>query len=382
MEQQQIKNNNIQTSQNVSNPDEIDLAELMGKLLLKKKFIILTTVIFMILGVLVALLSPKQFTAGCTVVPQVTSRTGNMGGLAAMAGINLGGGGGTSDGVLSPNTYPDIVKSVPFTREIMQTRITTPRANGDTITLFDFYTDKQYQKFNIISAVKRYTIGLPGLILSQLRKPAPAEEGGDPSATSTVYTLDRTERAAYRAIQSSMSVNLDPKNGIVKLSYVFPEPKGAALAAEQLRVTLGEYVKQFKIEKVEENLAFIEHNYHEAQADFQEKQRTLAAFQDANRGLTTAMARTTEQRLRSEYEIAFTVYSELARQREQAKIAVKETAPLLTVITPVVTPDKKSAPRSALILIGFTMLGIVVSVGWVLAVPAIREIFARAKDLN
>lgn len=382
MEQQQIKNNNIQTSQNVSNPDEIDLAELMGKLLLKKKFIILTTVIFMILGVLVALLSPKQFTAGCTVVPQVTSRTGNMGGLAAMAGINLGGGGGTSDGVLSPNTYPDIVKSVPFTREIMQTRITTPRANGDTITLFDFYTDKQYQKFNIISAVKRYTIGLPGLILSQLRKPAPAEEGGDPSATSTVYTLDRTERAAYRAIQSSMSVNLDPKNGIVKLSYIFPEPKGAALAAEQLRITLGEYVRQFKVEKVEENLAFIEHNYHEAQADFQEKQRALAVFQDANRGLTTAMARTTEQRLRSEYEIAFTVYSELARQREQAKIAVKETAPLLTVITPVVTPDKKSAPRSALILIGFTMLGIVVSVGWVLAVPAIREIFARAKDLN
>lgn len=382
MEQQQIKNNNIQTSQNVSNPDEIDLAELMGKLLLKKKFIILTTVIFMILGVLVALLSPKQFTAGCTVVPQVTSRTGNMGGLAAMAGINLGGASAATDGVLSPLTYPDIVKSVPFTREIMQTRITTPRANGDTITLFDFYTDKQYQKFNIISAVKRYTIGLPGLILSQIIKPAEQPDAGDSSATPTVYTLDKREQFAYKAIQNSMSVNLDPKNGIVKLSYVFPEPKGAALAAEQLRVTLGEYVKQFKIEKVEENLAFIEHNYHEAQADFQEKQRTLAAFQDANRGLTTAMARTTEQRLRSEYEIAFTVYSELARQREQAKIAVKETAPLLTVITPVVTPDKKSAPRSALILIGFTMLGIVVSVGWVLAVPAIREIFARAKDLN
>mgnify|MGYP002724439974 FL=1 len=382
MEQQQIKNNNIQTSQNVSNPDEIDLAELMGKLLRKKKFIITTTIIFMVLGLLIALLSPKQFTAGCTVVPQTTGgRSGNMSGLAAMAGINLGSSG-TSDGVLSPNTYPDIVKSVPFTREIMQTRITTPRADGDTITLFDFYTDKQYQKFNIISAVKRYTIGLPGLILSQIIKPAEQPDAGDSSATPTVYTLDKREQFAYKAIQNSMSVNLDPKNGIVKLSYVFPEPKGAALAAEQLRVTLGEYVKQFKIEKVEENLAFIEHNYHEAQADFQEKQRTLAAFQDANRGLTTAMARTTEQRLRSEYEIAFTVYSELARQREQAKIAVKETAPLLTVITPVVTPDKKSAPRSALILIGFTMLGIVVSVGWVLAVPAIKEIFAKAKDLN
>ena len=262
MEQQQIKNNNIQTSQNVSNPDEIDLAELMGKLLRKKKFIITTTITFMVLGLLIALLSPKQFTAGCTVVPQTTGgRSGNMSGLAAMAGINLGSSG-TSDGVLSPNTYPDIVKSVPFTREIMQTRITTPRAGGDTITLFDFYTDKQYQKFNIISAVKRYTIGLPGLILSQIIKPAEQPDAGDSSATPTVYTLDKREQFAYKAIQNSMSVNLDPKNGIVKLSYVFPEPKGAALAAEQLRVTLGEYVKQFKIEKVEENLAFIEHNYH------------------------------------------------------------------------------------------------------------------------
>ncbi len=50
--------------------NEIDLIEVFGKLWDRRKFILKITVGFMVFGVLVALFSSKEYTAGCTIVPQ------------------------------------------------------------------------------------------------------------------------------------------------------------------------------------------------------------------------------------------------------------------------------------------------------------------------
>jgi uncharacterized protein involved in exopolysaccharide biosynthesis len=81
-----------------------------------------------------------------------------------------------------------------------------------------------------------------------------------------------------------------------------------------------------------------------------------------------------ETRLRNEYDIAFTIYRELATQREQAKIAVKENQTILTLVNPPVVPHEKSAPRRSIIIIGFLFLGVVVAVGWVLAAPSLQAV--------
>ncbi len=116
-------------------------------------------------------------------------------------------------------------------------------------------------------------------------------------------------------------------------------------------------------------MAFVEQSYEDAKKDFIEKQTNLAAFVDANRGLASAMARATEERLRNEYNIAFTVYNELAKQREQAQLAVRKTTPVLTVVNPVVVPVEKSAPRRGIILVVFVFLGLIIAIGWVFAAP-------------
>ena len=53
------------------------------------------------------------------------------------------------------------------------------------------------------------------------------------------------------------------------------------------------------------------------------KQEELAIFNDANRNLVSNVAKTTQERLNNEYTLLFGVYSELAKQREQANIQVK-----------------------------------------------------------
>lgn len=283
--------------------DEIDLTEILRKLWIKRKFILKTTGIFLLIGLFVALFSPVKYTAHCTVVPQSgkDGASSNLGGLAAMMGVNIGAGAGGGE-TLSPNVYPQIVKSVPFTHEIMQTPIKVERSEGKEITLYDFYTNKEYQPFNLIGNIKKYTIGLPFLLINAIRGSGIQEEIF-PADSVSLLTLSKEEEEVYRTIQNSMQLNLNPKEGYITIDYTFPEAEAAARITDQVRKTLEKYVITFKSEKAEDNLTFVEQSFNEARNDFLQKQERLATFQDANRGLTTASSRTTEQRLRSEYDI-------------------------------------------------------------------------------
>lgn len=366
--------------QPAQNNDEIDLVDLLRKLWLKRKFILMVTGVFLLIGLFVALFSPVKYTSSCTVVPQNgENKSGGLSGVAAMMGVNLGTAM-MSEGILSPHVYPEIIKSVPFTLEIMQTPIATKRSNGKAITLYEYYTNKQYRDKNVLGSIKKYTLGLPGMLLGSLRKKSPVEETAFPMDSATVYTLNEEEKEIYEAIQGSIQVSTNPKEGYVSLSYSFPEAQPAAEVTDNLYRTLEKYVTSFKSEKLEDNLQFVEESYETARQDFLQAQSRLAAFQDANRRLATATARSNEMRLQSEFNIAFSVYSELAKQREQARIAVKENQTILTLVNPAVVPHEKSAPRRSIILVGFLFLGVIVACGWVLGKPYVRNILLEIEN--
>lgn len=360
-----------------NNSDEIDITEILKKLWVKRSFIIKLTVAFLLLGLFVALFSPVQYTSTCTVVPQSgnSSGGGGLGGVAAIMGVNLGTAMMT-EGTLSPVMYPEIIKSVPFTREIMKTEVIVEKSNGQPITLYDYYTDKQYRDFNLLGAIKKYTIGLPGVLIGAIRGDKEPEivESSLIGDSNTVFKLTEEEKRVYDAIQGAVQINPNSKDGYVTIGYVFPEAKVAAQVTDKIYRTLEEYVSQFKSEKLNDNLEFVEKSYETARTDFLNAQDRLTAFQDANRVLSTASARSMETRLRNEYDIAFTLYRELATQREQAKIAVKENQTILTLVNPPVVPHEKSAPRRSIIIIGFLFLGVVVAVGWVLAAPSLQAV--------
>ena len=359
------------------NSDEIDLKEIIAKVWYSRKFILICTGIFLLLGIFIAFASPVSYTAGCTLVPQLGKKEGsNLGGLASMMGVNLGSP--MTGETLSPAVYPQIINSVPFCMEIMETPIVVKESNGAPITLYEYYTDKRYRPANVISSIKKYTIGLPGLLISSMRSDSEPVVYSD-TVTGKVIVLSKDERRVIKAIQGNIQFESNPKDGYVTLGYSFAEPQPTAVIAQNMYSTLEKQVKNYKSQKQLDNLAFVEESYERARKDFVEKQTRLAAFQDANRDLASAMARTTERRLNSEYDVAYTVYNELAKQLEQAKISVKESTPVLTVIDPVVVPHQKSAPRRSLILIAFLFLGAVVSVGWVFAKPFFQEVVSEVK---
>ena len=119
--------------------------------------------------------------------------------------------------------------------------------------------------------------------------------------------------------------------------------------------------------------------FDEAKRSFEDVQSRRAKLRDANMNTSRYAARTELERLDAEYTLVQGVYTSLAQQVEQAKISVKETTPILTVIKPVTVPYKKSKPQRAMILFAFTFLGAVAGMGGVLLVPAAAEIFGSKR---
>lgn len=361
-----------------NNPEqEIDLVEVIRKLWRNRKFILKVTVTFMILGVLVALFSAKEYTAGSTLVPQSSDKKmgGSLSGLAAMAGISLGDM--TGGEVLSPKIYPKVLASIPFQKDIMYTRIKFEDFD-EPVTILDYYTNEEYERFNLGKSVGKYTIGLPGVILKAIRgeQPEPKFSG---SAENKIQSLSKNEKNCMDILKDKINLNLNEKDGYVQLSVDMPDAWSAAQLAERVQVLLQKYITEFKIEKVQSNLDFVQGRYDEAKRDFEQVQEERAVFRDANKNLISAKAQTEQEKLDTRYNLSLNIYTELAKQLEQAKIQVKETTPVFTIVDPVTVPIERSKPKRALICILFTFLGGFAGVGLVLTLPFLAKVSGNEK---
>lgn len=368
MEQLQNQNNMPVEEQ------EIDLVELIQKMWINRWLIIKVTGVFVVLGVLVALFSAKVYTASCDIVPD-TGKSGNskMSSLAALAGVNLGEGADVT--ALSPLVYQNIMNGTSFRKELMQTKIDFEDIDKP-VSFFDYYTSEEYNKPGVFDYIKKYTIGLPFVILNAIRgeQPEPDYSAIGNNEGPTMETLSKDEYNALKILEQCVALTLDNKNGYVTITTNMPEAVASAQLAQAAVVLLQKYITEFKIAKVQSNLDFIQGRYNEAKKNFEDIQIRRAAFRDANTNTNKYSARVEAEKLDAEYTLAMNLYSELATQLEQAKIEVKKDTPILTVVRPVTIPYKKSKPQRLQILVAFTFLGVVAGAGLVLGLPMLANI--------
>ncbi|MEI7525273.1 MAG: GNVR domain-containing protein [Mariniphaga sp.] len=329
-----------------TNNDEIDLITLFQPIWLERKKIIKWIVIGGVIGLMVAILTPNQYVATSILAPSGTdnsSKLGGMsglGGLAAMAGISMNTSSGTE---LSPIIYPKIVSSLPFMLELMNTPLNFRELNKP-VTLFEYYSE--LQKPNLLF---KYTLGLPAVIINAIK----GEEPNINTAITINEPLELTlkQRSVFLTLKKLVSLEADPKEGILTLTTTMPEAKAAAQLGQRAQLLLQKYITEFKIRKAKANLEFIQQRVDETNLKFEAAQLRLALFRDRNKNVSLATAKAEEERLTSQYNLIFGVYSELSKQLEQSKIQVKQDTPVFTIIEPVSVPSKKSYPNRPLILI-------------------------------
>lgn len=356
------KENNI--NQEFHRETEVDFINLARTLWEGKIIVGKLILLSLFIGFFVAILTPNEFTASATMVPQISDSKSKLSGLsgslsglsglAAMAGINLNTTMGSD---LSPKTYSSIISSVPFQLELMKTPLNFEKLDSQ-ITLYDYYTKIKGENLFI-----KYTIGLPSLIIKTLK----GEKKSKFSSTSNpLYILTKKQVEVQKIIEKQVAISVNDADGNVSIISSLPEAYAAAQLVQSTQAILQRYITEFKIEKAKVDQEFIQQRFDEAKKNYQAAQQQLALFRDRNKNMSQAVAKTEEERLYGDYALVTGVYSELAKRLEQAKIQVKEETPVFTIIRPVSVPTEKSRPNRPVILAISAFIGLVVGIVWVL----------------
>ena len=359
--------------------DEIDLLALVKTLWNGKRTVILSVISGAILGVVVALLSPKEYTAKTVMVPQMgndtQSKLGGLGGLAALAGISMDMNQG---GELSPLVYPQIAGSIPFQLELMNTPLNFEN-HSMPVSFFDYSI--KYSKGSVLGTIKKYTIGLPGVIIGAI-KGKPKELSLPDSSANQPILLTKDQYEVKLALDDIVSLELNAKEGYITLTTRMPEALVAAQLAQKAQSLMQQYITEFKIQKAKANLDFIQGRYNETKTEFEKAQVSLALIKDRNKDFTSGLSSIEAERINTRYTISYGVFQELAKQLEQAKIQVKKETPVFTIVEPVIVPTEKSKPKKAMIVAIWLFLGGIVGVGIVFGRDFLKDIRKKWKDTN
>jgi len=356
--------------------DEIDLVEVAKKIWAERKLIIKITLVFLLLGLIIAFGTPKEYKAETTLLIETgggSSMNGLLQQFGGLAGISLGAG---QEGVnLNPDIYPEIVQSTPFLVELMGENIHSEKLDS-SISVSKYLST--YVKPSVIGVIFSYTFGLPGKISSLFKKKEKPEDTL-PQITNSPITITKAQKEIMESIKSRIKLTPDDANGSLKISAEMPDPLAAADMANAVYKYLAKYLIEYKVQKVKADLDFINEQHAEARQRYMDAQQRLALYRDANRNVMLSSFRTEEERLQNEYILSFNVYNGLSQQLEQSKLKVQEKTPVLKVIDPVKVPLEKSKPKRSLILAAMIFVGGFLGVGLVFF-KIIAKNFNKAKQ--
>lgn len=326
---------------------EIDLIEVIAKLWGRRKVILQFVLFFLMCGVAVSFLSPRKYTAHCTLGLEAEDRTTRISveGVSAFQNMNMGDARNAK--IVSPALYPDILFSVPFQKELIYAPLFVNEA-GDTVNFYNYLIEPQNSYVSVNSAIG-----------------------------TEVERLTQEEGRCLGYLKKAITIKVNHKDGNLKLAVDMPDPHMAAHLTYKVQEMLQQYITKFRIAKAQAALDFIEGRCQEVKSELERKQQTLVEFREKYKDQNSIQLKTEEKILSNDYELFFSLYSDIVRQREKAKIQVKEDMPVLTVIEPVVVPAVPSKPQRSLIMLVALFAGIVCGCIWVLIQPFLLQIIGK-----
>lgn len=346
---------------------DVDLFDFLKIILIRRRFIFIITSVFVVLGIIISVISPKEYTVTTTMIPQVKenelSLGGNLGGLASFAGINLNGQG-TGDNI-SPDLYPQIMSSITFQKQLLSTEI-SPNSYGKKIIYMDY--ERTHKRFSLINYFKK----ISGKISDFVFGDSEAKDSIEEHKGLTRVSLEENEM--IETLGERYRLTVDSKTGVIKLRMSMPEAIMAAEMAVNAQELLQNAITDFRIKRAQEQLDFTRKLHEEKRIEFEEIQRELSFFQDRNFNISTSTAKNELERLESKYELSLSIFSELSKQLETARLNVKENTPSFSILQPVIVPLERSSPRRTLIVISMALLGITIGACIIFLEPFIHSL--------
>ncbi|GIU20293.1 Wzz/FepE/Etk N-terminal domain-containing protein [Shewanella sp. MBTL60-007] len=298
--------------------DEIDLRELFSVIWQGKWLIIAITVVFAISSVIFALMQPNIYKSEALLAPASEEQGGGLsalasqfGGLASMAGINLGAGGGVDKTQMAI----EVLKSRQFASQFIQKHSILPDLMA---------ADKWNMAHNTISYDDELYIPETKIWVREVKAP---------------FKPEPSMQEAYKEFSEVFKVNSSKDTGMVTISIEHLSPS----IAQQWVTWLVEDINQVM------------------------KERDVAEAIRSSEFLNKQIALTNVADIRS------ILYKLIEEQAKTIMFAEVRDEYVFKTIDPALVPEEKAGPKRALICVLGTMLGGMLAVMIVLIRHFVRK---------
>lgn len=336
---------------------QIDWMGILRQLLAIRKKLYIAAAVGVVLGILIALGTPKQYTVSITLSPEMGSNKSGSG-LASMAASFLGGSVGTdSPDALNATLAPDIVSSTPFLLELFDARVVSQDKQLDTT--FTAYLDEQK------SSWLGYVLKAPGMAIGGIKSlfTNEEEEKKDTIQGGTIE-LNEEDAAKLKSLRQQITAEVDKKTSITTLSVTLQDPKVTATIADSVVSKLQQYITTYRTSKAKEDCLYLEKLYKERQQEYYDAQQRYARYVDANSNVVFQSTMAERERLQNDMSLAYQVYSQVAQQLQVARAKVQEEKPVFAVVEPAVVPLQPSGTSRKVILLGVVFLAVAFTGAW------------------
>ena len=362
-----------------TNSDDFNFSKVFLSLWKGRKFIFFISLIFTFSGGIIGFLTPVTFTANNAFLPQsseVGSMGGNLGGLAALAGISLNSS--SAGGEIPPSLYFKILQSEPYSTKILNSKIWF---DGNEMTIREYFQSIPPSKLDI---VKEYSLGLPSkiigylksLILNIFKRDSRNEIVNNPTfLTGELKLISDLEYGFQSLVLEKISISYDKQDGLVSIKAVDSNPIVAAQLANIAQVVLQEWITDYKVKSTKSQFDFIDEQLKIKEEEFFNIQKQLSNYMDKNQNVISSKYLIDFERLQQEFDLANSIYSELKKQRETVMIQLSKRTPSFIVLDSTEVPRNKTGPNYFIyIFIGFT-IGIVLAITLIFTKVIYNEYF-------
>ena len=297
--------------------DEIDLRELFAVLWAGKIKIIVITAVFAVASVIYALSVPNQYKATALLAPAqsdgggLSGALGQLGGLASLAGVSLGGGESGEAQIAQEimKSWSYIEGFIADNNIAVEVYAAEGWSKGSNELQFD---DDLYDTETKIWSVENDTTG----------------EVGPPSSWKL-----------FESFSERLTVSEDKKSGLVSVSIEYYSPQIAKQWVDLYVQSVNRFMQQRQVDKVTRNINYLQE---------QIEKTSIAEMQ----------------------EVFYTIIEEQTKNKMLA-----EASPdyVFVAVGPSMVPEQKSQPKRALICILGTLLGGMLSTLMVLVMHYARK---------
>jgi uncharacterized protein involved in exopolysaccharide biosynthesis len=294
--------------------------QVLGDIIARKWRILIFVLLATVFAVAVSYLLPNRYRAEATILPEAgsgkSSMLGGFADIAAMAGVS------TNEMKLS-KLFPTILMSETVLREAIFHRYTV-EGSADAQNLIEFLRIDQ---------------------------------------GSTEKDFD----AAVKEMRSRLEATLDYRTDVVTVTLEMEQSQLAADVANQLLKEMDRFLRETRRTKVSEQKKWLDERLSQVRTSLERAEETLKEFRVKNRQTADSPQLLLEQeRLVRQVQINSTIFIELTKQYEIARVEEIKNTPLVNLLDPARAPTTRYKPKRTTIAVSavlVSLLSAVFSVG-------------------